>query len=110
MAQIYQANGALDSAKGRFDYGRGGPGEGDDTAVVVGVHLAVEDGDAAHGAGRFGGGVLLGSRVDFGGVAAFGEVGDALDKLGAGCWVLGAGVRQSGIPRFIVAWTLFAPK
>ena len=104
VAQIDQGDGALDAAEGGLDYGCGGAGEGDDGAVMIGIQFAVEDGDAAHGADGFDDGVYLG------GVAAFGEIGDTLDKLGAGGWGLGAGVHVRAL---LVSWcirSLFAPK
>ena len=63
----------LDAAEGRFATAVGGTGKGEHGAVVIGVQLAVEDRDPAHGADG------LDDGVDFGGVAAFGEIGDALD-------------------------------
>ena len=91
FAEIDEADGALDAAVGGFDYGCGGSGEGDDRAVVIGVQLAVEDGDAAHRADGFDDGIY------FGGIAAFGEVRDRFyDCLGHG--------------DLMVRCTLFAPK
>src|ERR1700691_3671324 len=89
--EVDEADGSLDSAVGGFDYGCGWTGEGDDGAVVIGVHLAVQDGDAAHGSDGFDDGVY------FGRVATFGEVGDTLYYcLGHGVWM--------------VMYTLFVPK
>ena len=91
FTEIDESDGALDTAIGSFDDGRGGTGEGDHGAVVIGIQLAVEDGDAAHGADGFDDG------VHFGGVAALGEVGNGFyDCL------------RHGV--LIVMCTLFVPK
>ena len=59
--------------EGTVDHGGGGADEGDYGAVGAGAGVAVEEGAAGGGAdGRADG-------FDGGGVAAFGEVGDALD-------------------------------
>ena len=47
--------------------------EGDDAAVVVGIHLAIEQVDA----GDFHG---VDDGIDLGGVAAFGEIGNAFNE------------------------------
>jgi hypothetical protein len=60
-------------AEGGFHDGFGGAGEGDDSAVVVGIAGAVEDQRAFHL-----GNCVLESRY-FQKVAAFGKIGDAFE-------------------------------
>ena len=72
--EVDQFGGFADAAKGRFGDGVGLAREGNHAAVVVGVAFAVEQKNAGHFAhGRHDG-------VDFGGIAAFGEIRNAFDE------------------------------
>src|ERR1035438_7258035 len=71
---VDQFEGLAGTENGRFANRFGVACEGDDAAIVIGVHFPVEDvdiGDAAHG---------LDNRIDLGGVAAFREIRYAFDQ------------------------------
>jgi hypothetical protein len=73
--EIDQLSGFAHAANGGFLNGFAVSDQGDDAAVVVGVHFAVEQVDAGHFHG-------VDDGVNFGFVAAFGEIGYAFDERG----------------------------
>ncbi len=73
--EIDQRDGLFHRAEGGVGDGGGRTYEGEYAAVVVGIGFAVEQDD--FGDGEDG----LHDRVNPGGIAAFGEIGDALDEL-----------------------------
>ena len=73
--QINEFGGFADAADGGFGNIDGIAYQSDNTAVMVGIHLAVKKIDAVHLHGFENG-------VNFGFVAAFGEIGDTFDE----CW------------------------
>jgi hypothetical protein len=77
--EIDQLGSLAHAANGSFLDGFAIPDEGDDTAVVIGVHLAIEKVDSwqFHG---------FDDGVNFGGVAAFGKIGDAFDESAGHGW------------------------
>jgi len=74
--KIDQLGGLAYAANGGFLNGFALAGQGDDRAVVVGIHLAVEEIDAGNLHG-------FDNGIDFGGVAAFGKIRNAFDKSAA---------------------------
>jgi len=73
LREVDQLGRFADAANGGFLNSLAFADEGDDAAVVVGVHLAVEEVDAGdlH---------CCNDGVDFGGVAAFRKIGNTFDK------------------------------
>ena len=71
--KIDQLGGFADAAQNGFDQRIPASGQGDDGAIVIGVHVAVELVDAveAHG---------FGNGVDRRAVAALGEIGDGFNQ------------------------------
>src|SRR5262249_21073497 len=76
VVEVDEPGRALDDPEGRFDHGLWLAGAAQHPAVVVGVHLAVEERRARHGRDR------LDQLVDDLAPATFGEVGNALDQSG----------------------------
>ena len=75
LRQIDQRDGLFHRAEGGIGHGGGRTDEREDAAVVVGIGFAVEQDHLGDGEDR------LHDGVDLGGIAAFGEIGDALDEL-----------------------------
>ena len=75
LRQINEFGGLADAANGRLSDIDRIAYQRDNTAVMVGIHLAVKEIDAVHLHGFENG-------VNFGFVAAFGEIGDTFDE----CW------------------------
>ena len=73
MIQINQVSSLANAAQGGLADGLARPGQGDDRAVVVGVHLLVEQVNLRHGEHG------LDNRLHFGFVPAFAEVWNAFD-------------------------------
>src|SRR5205085_8070727 len=73
LREINEFGGAADAANGCLSDSVTLADQGDDAAVVVGVHFAVQQKNAGH----FHGGD---KRVNLGGIAAFRKIGNALDK------------------------------
>ncbi len=69
------ATARFDGAEGGIGDGRGRTDEGEDAAIVIGIHFAIEQDDLGDGEDG------LHDGVDFGGVTAFGKIGDTLDEL-----------------------------
>ena len=72
LGEIEHFGGLAHAANGGFLDGLALADQSDDTAVVVGIHLAVEEIDA----GNF---HSFDNGVNFGGVASFGKIRDAFD-------------------------------
>ncbi len=75
FGQVDQFGGLANAANGGLGYIHRIAHQGDDAAVVIGVHLAVEQIDAVHFHG-------FDNGVDFGFVAPFREVGYTFDECG----------------------------
>ena len=75
MSEVDQFGGFADAANGGFLDRLAFADQGDDAAVVVGIHFAVEQVDAGHLHG-------VDDGVNFGFIAAFGEIGNAFDERG----------------------------
>jgi len=73
LGEVDEFGGLANSADGSFLDGFAIADQGDDAAVVIGIHLAVEEIDS----GNFHG---FEDGINFGGVAAFRKIGDAFDK------------------------------
>ena len=71
--EVDQLGGLPCPANRRFLNGFSLAGQRDDAAVVIGIHLPVEEVDAGNHHG-------FDDGVDFGGVAAFREIGNAFNK------------------------------
>ncbi len=89
LGEVDQLGGLAYSANGGFLNGFALADQGDDAAVVVGIHLAVEEIDA----GDFHG---FDNGIDFGLVAAFGKIRNTFNQsIGHGRRIKGGGwVRQ----------------
>jgi len=101
VVQVDQLNRPPHAAESGLGYRLGRPGEGDNEPVMVGVELRIENDDAGRGADRGDNG------IDFRGIPALREVGDALDQF--------SGHRTSPLryrtsPFFIVSATGLTPK
>ncbi len=73
--EIDERNRRFHAAESGFGNGRGRAHEGQHAAIVVGIRLAVEQYHLGHGHDA------LHESVDFGCVAAFGEIGNTLNEL-----------------------------
>ena len=88
LGEINQLSGFAHAANCGFCDGVALAHQGDDAAVVVGIHLAVEEIDAIHFHGGDDG-------VNLRFVASFGKVGDALDKCGHGSKDIVSGAKRT---------------
>jgi hypothetical protein len=72
LRKIDYLSGLADTAQYGFHDGLAVTDQRDDAAVVIGIHLAIEEIDAVHFHS-------FNDCIDFGFVAAFGKIGNALD-------------------------------